>query len=259
MITPSPININKMLSGFLVIALCFFARGSHASETDMLIRRMRSKMSRDNPGQLPPKKEVIEELYKKFVENFEILHADIPNEEVLRRKWAACGNYYQLKTWLANRIKRASEATFHDPMFRKIMSQTPGQTPSIEVVTDLYNKCVENLALLNVPNEETLLKLWQRFGDLNRIQGWYDTRVRFCKALEMTDPVIIAGAFKAVNACKATIGKEDTTNTITTVRNLFKEFVLKFEKSISTVSAFFSKHPYYKIRDVADKLRKAHA
>merc|ERR1711964_305398 len=129
---------------------------------------------RDNPGQLPPKKEVIEELYKKFVENFEILHADIPNEEVLRRKWAACGNYYQLKTWLANRLKRASEATVHDPMFRKIMSQTPGQTPSIEVVTDLYNKCVENLALLNVPNEETLLKLWQRFGALNRIQGWYD-------------------------------------------------------------------------------------
>merc|ERR1711964_801796 len=141
---------------------------------------------------MPPKKEVVSDLYKKFVENFEIL-PEISNEEGLHRFWLRSSNYYALKTWLEQRIKRSSEATVHDPMFRKIMSQTKGETPRIELVNDLYNECVENLGLLTVPNEEILLKIWEKFGDYGQIKSWYDRRIRFCKELSMTDPAIIAG------------------------------------------------------------------
>merc|ERR1711964_57281 len=201
---------------------------------------------------MPPKKEVISDLYKKFMENLEIL-PEISNEEGLHRFWMRSSNYYVLKTWLEQRIKRSSEATVHDPMFRKIMSQTKGETPRIGLVNDLYNECVENLGLLTVPNEEILLKIWQKFGDYGQIKSWYDRRVRFCKELSMTDPAIIAGAWKAINTCKKTLRPEDTTNTLKTVKDLFKEFVLDFKKSVPTVSAFFSKHSYYKIEDAAEK------
>merc|ERR1711964_945718 len=162
---------------------------------------------------------------------------------------------------MGQRIKRSFKATVHDPMFRKIMSQTKGETPRIELVNDLYNKCVENLVLLQVPSEGTLLKIWQKFGDYGQIQSWYNRRVRFCKELNITDAATIAGAWKAVNSCTATIRAEDTTHTRKTVNDLFKEFVLDFKRSVPTVSALFSKHSYYKIEDVAEKsLRgKVHA
>lgn len=141
----------------------------------------------------------------------------------------------------------------HDPFFRKIRRQTPGVTPSIEQVNDLYNECVENLTLLNVSNEDTLLRIWNKLGEYHLIQSWYNTRVRFCRALDLTDPVVIDGVFKAVFKCKATIRREDRRTTMKTVRDLFKEFVLDFKKSISTVTALFGKHTYYKIEAVAEK------
>jgi len=133
--------------------------------------------------------------------------------------------------------------------------------PTTEVVADLYDKCVENLTLLNVPSEDKLLEIWQRFGrigDYNLIQSWYNDRVRFCKALNLTDPAAIDRAFKAVYKCKGTIRRDDTTTTMETVRDLFKELVLDFKKSVPAVIALFSNHghSYYDLEDVAKELRR---